>query len=57
MDAHAYLDPGSGSLIIQAMIATVVAVPFFLRHQLARLVRIVRKDPDPSPHSEDEPGS
>jgi hypothetical protein len=40
----AYIDPGSGSLIIQAVIATVVAIPFFLRHQIARLVRTVRGD-------------
>lgn len=38
----AYIDPGSGSLIIQAVIATAVAIPFFLRHQIARLVRTVR---------------
>ena len=40
----AYIDASSGSLIIQAVIATVVAVPFFLRHQIARLVRTVRGD-------------
>jgi len=40
----AYIDPGSGSLIIQAVIATAVAVPFFLRHQIARIVRTVRGD-------------
>ena len=40
----AYIDPGSGSLIIQAVIATVVAVPFFLRHQIGRLVRTLRGD-------------
>jgi len=40
----AYIDPGSGSLIIQALIATVVAVPFFFRHHIGRLVRSVRGD-------------
>jgi hypothetical protein len=30
----AYLDPGSGSLLIQAVIATAVTVPFVLRRQL-----------------------
>ena len=40
----AYIDAGSGSLIIQAVIATVVAVPFFLRHHIARLIRSVRGD-------------
>ena len=43
-DLLAYIDPGSGSLIIQAVIATVVAVPFFLRHQIARFVRTIRSD-------------
>ena len=38
----AYIDASSGSLIIQAVIATVVAVPFFLRHQIAHLVRTFR---------------
>lgn len=38
----AYIDPGSGSLIIQAIVATVVAVPFFFRHHIGRLVRTVR---------------
>ena len=38
----AYIDPGSGSLIIQALIAGLVAVPIFFRHQIARAVRAVR---------------
>lgn len=38
----AYIDPGSGSLIIQAVIATIVAVPFFFRHQIARVMRRLR---------------
>jgi hypothetical protein len=39
----AYVDPGSGSLIIQALIATAVAVPFFLRRQLGRVVSAIRR--------------
>jgi hypothetical protein len=35
----AYIDPGAGSLIVQATIAAVVAVPFYLRRQIARAVR------------------
>jgi hypothetical protein len=38
-----YIDPGSGSFIIQALIATLVAVPFFLRHQIRRAVQSVRQ--------------
>jgi superfamily II DNA or RNA helicase len=39
----AYIDPGSGSLIIQALIAGIVAIPFFFRQQIGRVVRAVRK--------------
>ena len=39
----AYIDPGSGSLIIQAVIATLIAVPFFFRQQIARIVRVIRR--------------
>ncbi len=38
----AYIDPGSGSLIIQVVIATVVAIPIFFRSQIARLSRSIR---------------
>jgi len=33
-----YLDPGSGSLILQVLIASVLAIPFLLRSRLRRLV-------------------
>jgi hypothetical protein len=39
-----YIDIGSGSLIIQALIAGLAAVPFFFRRQLARVVAVVRRD-------------
>jgi len=35
----AYIDPGAGSLIVQALIASIVAVPFFFRRQLGRAAR------------------
>jgi hypothetical protein len=41
----AYIDPGSGSLIIQAVIATIVAIPFFFREQIGRIARVVRQEP------------
>ena len=34
----AYIDPGSGSLIIQGAIATVVAAAVFFRGQIARFL-------------------
>jgi hypothetical protein len=43
----AYIDPGSGSLIVQVLIATIVAVPFFFRHQISRLVRRIRPREEP----------
>lgn len=40
--ALAYIDPGSGSLLIQVIIATILAVPYFMRTQLGRLFRVIR---------------
>ena len=40
----AYIDPGSGSLIIQALIAGIVAAPILLRKQIARFVHAIRGD-------------
>lgn len=40
----AYIDPGSGSLVVQALIAGIVAVPIFFRRQIARFVHRVRSD-------------
>jgi hypothetical protein len=42
----AYIDPGSGSLIIQAVIAGLVAVPIFFRRQISRFIRSVRGEPE-----------
>ncbi|HEV8281651.1 MAG TPA: hypothetical protein VGQ02_07340 [Candidatus Limnocylindrales bacterium] len=45
----AYIDPSSGSLIIQAAIAAAIAIPIFLRSQIARAVRALRRsDPEPT---------
>jgi hypothetical protein len=41
-DLLAYIDPGSGSLIIQVAIATLVAIPIFFRTQITRIVNRVR---------------
>ena len=35
----AYIDPGAGSLIVQATIAAMLTIPYFLRRQIARAVR------------------
>ena len=39
----AYIDPGSGSLFIQVIIATILAAPYILRTQLSRLYRAIRR--------------
>ena len=39
----AYIDAGSGSLIIQALIASIVAIPILLRSHIARGVGAVRR--------------
>lgn len=38
----AYIDPGAGSMVIQAVLATALAIPFFFRTQISRVVRRVR---------------
>lgn len=37
MPAHAYLDPGTGSIIAQAVIGAIVAGGFFARQWLGRV--------------------
>jgi hypothetical protein len=39
----AYIDPGSGSLIIQAVIAGAVAAPIILRNQIRRAGSAIRR--------------
>ena len=48
----AYIDPGSGSLIIQVLVAALVAVPIFFRRQIARIVMAVRGRRDPVDRSD-----
>jgi hypothetical protein len=38
----AYIDAGTGSMILQVAIAAVIAIPFFLRTHLSRGVQFVR---------------
>ena len=41
----AYIDPGAGSLIIQALIASVVSVPFFFRNAIRSTIGRLRRKP------------
>lgn len=45
MELLAYIDPGAGSLFIQAVIATILVVPFFLRTQIRRGIDRLRGRP------------
>ena len=42
MHVLAYIDPGAGSLIIQAMVAAALSVPFFFRRTLSQTVARLR---------------
>ena len=42
-DAHANIDPGTGSVIIQAVIGAVVAVGFFLKTNWIRVKTFFKK--------------
>ena len=53
----AYIDPGSGSLIIQAAIAAVIAIPIFFRTQIARVVRALRRSDEPASAGGDDAAS
>ena len=37
-----YIDPGAGSMVIQAILATALAIPFFFRTQISRVVNRFR---------------
>jgi hypothetical protein len=39
----AYIDPGAGSLLIQALVAALVGVPILFHRQLARVIRLFRR--------------
>jgi hypothetical protein len=43
----AYIDPGAGSLVIQAIIATAVSIPFFFRNAIKSTIARFRHTPQP----------
>jgi hypothetical protein len=50
-----YIDPGSGSLVIQALIAGIIAVPIFFRSKISKFVRAIRGNEEPSVETTPEP--
>ncbi len=48
MNILAYIDPGSGSLLLQAFVAGLLAIPFFFRRTIGGFVARLRGDSDAS---------
>ena len=48
----AYIDPGSGSMLLQVLLAGVLAVPFFFRRVIADTWHKVRGGQDPKAPAE-----
>jgi hypothetical protein len=43
----AYIDPGAGSLLLQAILAGLLAVPFFFRRTIGNAIRRIKgESPD-----------
>lgn len=38
-----YIDPGAGTMVIQAVLAVVIAIPFFFRSQVSRALQHLRE--------------
>jgi hypothetical protein len=51
----AYIDPGAGSLVIQAVIATLVSLPFFFRKSFRSAVDRFRRAPMASDEKSSQP--
>lgn len=44
MHLLAYIDPGSGSMLLQVILAGVLAVPFFFRRAIGDVLHRIRGD-------------
>ena len=44
----AYIDPGAGSLVIQAIIAGIVSIPFFFRNAIRNTIGRLRRGTPPT---------
>lgn len=54
MSVLAYIDPGSGSMLIQVILAGVLAVPFFFRRTIGDLWHRLRGHPTDAPSASSE---
>lgn len=50
----AYIDPGSGSLLLQALLAGLLAIPFFFRRTIGGFVSRIRGE---KPESSEPPSA
>ena len=50
----AYIDPGAGSMVIQAFLAAALAIPFFFRTQVSRLYSRIRGRTEDGQHQREE---
>ena len=53
----AYIDPGTGSMVIQLLLASLLSIPFLFRRAISRTVRRLQGKPDldamgPAPDSD-----
>lgn len=48
-----YLDPGSGSLILQLIIAGAAAISYAFRHSIGRFFNVFRRNKDEDPAESD----
>lgn len=55
--AFAYIDPGTGSYVIQLVIAAFVGVAFSVRVFWKRIVRLFKKGAPEPPKSDDKPSA
>jgi hypothetical protein len=54
---NAYLDPGSGSFILQLLIASLVGIGFALRSYWGKIAGFFRKDKGEVPSEDDQPAN
>jgi hypothetical protein len=55
--AHAYLDPGSGSFIIQILIASLAGALLSLRIFWSRIIGLLRKPDPPAAEAPEDPST
>lgn len=55
MPILAYIDPGSGSLLLQALLAGLLSIPFFFRRTIGGFIHRIRGGSDDAVTVEEQP--